>query len=158
MSQKPSIHLDLDLEGPEPGGIGDIMAQLLNRGTFQDRYNLRHPLGIYNVSTSRISGRLTRATENVADYMLQNPIFDRTNGDGAHLDRICDDIESCIYAAAEHVDDIESCLLCLFPDRHACSRNKIVRDFKLDLAPIRRTMSAFALARRPYQLPSAGAA
>ena len=43
MSQKPSIHLDLDLEGPEPGGIGDIMAQLLNRGTFQDRYNLRHP-------------------------------------------------------------------------------------------------------------------
>ena len=65
MSQKPSIHLDLDLEGPEPGGIGDIMAQLLNRGTFQDRYNLRHPLGIYNVSTSRISGRLTRAAENV---------------------------------------------------------------------------------------------
>ena len=65
MSQKPSIHLDLDLEGPEPEGIGDIMAQLLNRGTFQDRYNLRHPLGIDNVSTSRNSGRLTRATENV---------------------------------------------------------------------------------------------
>jgi hypothetical protein len=147
---KPVFTINLDLEVPEAGGVGDLLSKAMDAVTYEKRYNLRHPVGIYNISVIRLSSRIARVADAVVNYMLENSSLEQPEGKG-NDNFIGDNLEACIYAAAEHVDDLESCLKCLFPSEKEAAKSKACKTFKADLRHVRRNMSAYANAIKHQQ-------
>lgn len=139
---KPLYRIDLDTETAEQGCAADILKHSVERETFEDRYGLRKPFGIYNISISRLDTRLERTARSIRDFMMANPTIPKA--ESRSVDLMSDYLESCIYAAAEHVDDLESCLKCFFSNAQSYSKSKTVRRFKDCLKRVRRIVSAFA--------------
>lgn len=129
----------------------DVLSKTSEEETFEDRYGLRKPLGIYNVSLHRVWSRVRRVADNVADYTRNQRHIQRSGAVDDRIEVISDGIEAAIYAAAEHVDDLESCLLCFFGDRTSFAKATAVREFKKNLSPLRRSVSAFANAIKHQQ-------
>lgn len=71
--------------------------------------------------------------------------------DDSEYNLLADFIEACIYAAAEHTDDLESCLKCFFVSERVYAKSPPVRRFKERLKLVRRNVSAYANAIKHQQ-------
>ena len=148
---KPVLELHLE----EGTGINLRAASLLS--TFPEyspsraKRDLRHPLGTYNSSIARISDKLKNCAANYESHFrhLTNLESDRagTKSQAAFLDYL----ELSLYAAAEHVDDVESILDSFFPSKLEFNRSKIVRKFKKDHKGIRDKITSYANAIKHAQ-------
>lgn len=118
--------------------------------TYQRKYDLRAPLGVYNISLNQLARRLAHSCEILLRLMRRhdNP---KAFAEDSDEQTLSDYLLLTIYAAAEHVDDLENTLLTFFPERRLFAKSPDVRAFKRALSPVRRRMSGFANALKHQQ-------
>jgi hypothetical protein len=141
--------LSLDLEMVQPvlafGENGGLMLEALSPLNRLGPEPLRPPLGIYNVSLSRLEARLLAVLTTFAALSRDNRSLEPQ---GAEKDGVVatllDQLELFVYAAAEHVDDCESILKTLFESEADFARNRAVKNFKREIKWPRKDFSHLA--------------
>ena len=99
-----------------------ILTAMSDEGCLHEQEGLRLPLGIYNISISRVSDKLIRLCRRVETY-FNTPNTEDPQGDTRDvLLEIIDYVELSLYAAAEHVDDVKS--ICTGFFKHTSIRDK----------------------------------
>src|SRR5438552_757085 len=95
--------------------------------------NLRLPLGIYNVSVSRICEKLTAFCRRLEIYIQSSNNLEKLHEQREVRKELIDYIELSIYAAAEHVDDIDSIARGFFRSTHECEKNAAYRQLQKEI-------------------------
>lgn len=125
---KPRFHVDVT------GAVSaleahPILTAISDEGCFHEQEGLRLPLGIYNISISRVTDKLTRLCRRVETY-FNAPNTDDPQGDVREvLLEIIDYVELSLYAAAEHVDDVKSICTGFFKHTSVRDKNQAYRAF-----------------------------
>jgi hypothetical protein len=107
---KPELVIDLDSGTAIPLNAQAYLAQLKSGRSHHEELDTRHPLGIYNVSIGRILKKLTRCCNHLEDYLRAAPNVAALQLHTQKQEQVIDYIELSLYAAAEHVDDLEAVL------------------------------------------------
>jgi hypothetical protein len=140
----PKFLVDLDQKGSGALPAFDRLAGIDESYLHHAKYDLRHPKGGYSVSLGRIYSRVEACAKNLEIIFNRATTLDDLNKLSEFLERAAEQIEACLYAAAEHVDDVESVTLCFYPDKKAHERAAPVKSFKRDLDRLRRPFSSKA--------------
>ncbi|MFI5020553.1 MAG: hypothetical protein ACHQRJ_02720 [Alphaproteobacteria bacterium] len=148
---KPQIIVDLDAQSDSPLKAETYLSRLKPTASFHEALDCRHPLGIYNVSTVRILKKLTKCCNRLEEYLRAAPSVSQLLGNESKKDETIDYIELCLYAAAEHVDDLDSLARCFFKDNNSAGRSPHTRKLKSNTKPIRDRISAFTNAIKHSQ-------
>lgn len=115
--QKPKYAIDISDES-QSSLEAHISLSMLNTCNFFHLPNgFRHPLGIYNISVSRICEKITRLCSNLENYIQLGNTLDPLDDHDEEMQLVIDYIELALYASAEHVDDITSIALGFFPTK-----------------------------------------
>lgn len=146
MHRMPSRRFVVDLDQKGSGAIPalDRLAGIDESHLHHAKYDVRHPKGGYSVSLGRIYTRIEACAKNLEIVFNRAITLDDLNKLSESLNLVTEHIELCLYAAAEHVDDVESVTLCFFPDKKAHERAAPVKVFKCDLDRLRRPFSSKA--------------
>ncbi|SDB02174.1 hypothetical protein [Pseudomonas sp. NFACC13-1] len=99
-----------------------ILTAMSDEGCHHEQEGLRLPLGIYNISISRVSDKLIRLCRRVETYFNMPNTGDPEGDTRDVLLEIIDYVELSLYAAAEHVDDVKS--ICSGFFKHTSIRDK----------------------------------
>lgn len=99
-----------------------ILTAMSDEGCFHEHVGLRLPLGIYNVSISRVTDKLIRLCRRVETFFNAPDSLNPQGETREVLQEIIDYIELSLYAAAEHVDDVKS--ICTGFFKHTSFRDK----------------------------------
>ena len=99
-----------------------ILVAMSDEGCFHEQLGLRLPLGIYNVSISRVADKLIRLCRRVETYFNAPDAASPQGETREVLLEIIDYIELSLYAAAEQVDDVKS--ICTGFFNHTSVRDK----------------------------------
>ena len=140
------IKIELEPDGPTILVAGEMLRRCKESQLFHRQRNLRHPLGIYNVSISRITARGKKLSDELFSYFKT---FSTIGRDGQNGDRevaiesISERLELFIYALAEHVDDCETILDCFEPPK-STKHKKLRARFKDVVRPLKRDFSLLA--------------
>lgn len=101
--------LTVDLGGPAPGGLTALshLSALKAGVSHHEDHDQRHPLGIYNLSVTRVCEKVRRCSVILEEYFLLPPQITEIDKHAELRDGIVDRLELCLYVAAEHIDDVE---------------------------------------------------
>jgi hypothetical protein len=113
--------------------------------------NLRLPLGIYNVSVSRISQKLAGFCRRLEMYFQTSSKLEMLHEKIEVRRELIDYIELSIYAAAEHVDDIDSIASGFFRTPNERQRNKAYKQFQKEIDRHKKFVSSCANAIKHQQ-------
>jgi hypothetical protein len=147
---KPEIVVNLDGQG-SPLKAENYLSRLEPSRSFHEALDCRHPLGIYNVSIARITKKLIACCSRLEEYLLAAPSVASLLEHKTKQEEIVDYIELCLYAAAEHVDDLEAIARCFFGDDKSAATSPFTKKLKSDMKPIRDRISAFTNAIKHCQ-------
>lgn len=136
---KPTIIIVGSGEG-NPLPALNALSSLKNGSSQHEQRDCRHPLGVYNISVSRICSKVEKCAARLELYWKGQPLAD-TNPD---LDEIIDYLELTMYAAAEHVDDLEEIAKTFFKTDREAAKSPDLRLMKQAMKPLRDDISAFA--------------
>lgn len=149
-SEKPKLTVDCS-------GGGTTVLEALNRLSWlkegasrHEVLDRRHPLGIYNLSIGRICEKVRKCAEALERYSALSNLEDLDKSDVIRSD-ILDCLELSLYAAAEHIDDVELISGCFFESPREYSKSKHVRELKRVLKPLRDQISSFTNAIKHKQ-------
>jgi hypothetical protein len=140
---KPKIIVNLGYTPAPALRAAASLRQLHDNASHHEALDRRHPLGIYNVSTSRILKKLRTCCENLEAHHHAAATTKELAARGSLADDVIDYLELTLYAAAEHVDDIETIAECFFSDKDAYHRSPDVKRLKTAIRPIRARISGF---------------
>lgn len=143
-SIKPEILIDLEGNAAAALKACSSLARLRDSMSHHEQLDLRHPLGIYNVSIARLFGKVRACCERAEVYWRVSEQLKVVHQHAELRQELIDYLELCIYAAAEHVDDAESIASCFFANSHAYAKSQAVRGLKSDIKVARDRISAFA--------------
>lgn len=146
---KPEIVVNLDGQG-SPLKAEIYLSRLEPSTLFHEALDCRHPLGIYNVSIARITKKLIACCSHLEEFLLAAPSVATLPAHKTEQEEVVDYIELCLYAAAEHVDDLEAIARCFFKDDRSVT-STIAKKLKSDMKPIRDRISAFTNAIKHCQ-------
>ncbi len=133
-------------QNPETSSLAATAAleSIISGSSFHENRGTRHPLGIYNVSTSRILEKLINAISSLHSFMISaHRISDIVINESAY-DRMRGDIEMLMYVTAEHLDDIKSVVGCFFSSTDQRNKNASFRLLEKSMKPLRDRTSAIA--------------
>lgn len=118
---------------------------------FHTQMQLRLPLGIYNVSVARICDKVVRLCSRLELLFrsAQAPSVQRDPDD--LLIEIVDYMELALYAAAEHVDDIESIASGFFRSTQLRDKSSAYKELAKQVKAHKRLVSAAANAIKHQQ-------
>lgn len=140
----PSLFLNLDEKGagalPALDRLGAVDDALLHN----DTHDLRHPKGVYSVSVGKIYSKVKACAENLEVVFNRATKIDDLANLKKELTKASEDIANCLYAAAEHVDDVEAVTLCFYPHKRLHERHPGVKTFKREMDRIRKPFSSKA--------------
>ena len=141
---KPEIVIDLDSpEGLSPFRAVGLLSSLKATASYHQKMDCRHPLGIYNLSTTRIIRKLNKCAECLEALYLSSSIVYDLRKDREKLNCVIDYLELSLYAAAEHVDDIEYIASCFYSTNNSFNKAAPVNALKKEMKPIRDRVSGF---------------
>ncbi|WP_208909895.1 hypothetical protein [Paracidovorax avenae] len=126
-------------------GIYDSLSRLeriAGSETYHLKNNLRTPLGIYNISISRIFNKTTKLAR-ILEGLFNQENLEKSLPETKTSDAI-DYIELAIYAAAEHIDDIDSIATNFFSSMIECRKNPAYRELQSRLKEKKKFISAVA--------------
>lgn len=114
----------MDISRGSPSALAShfTLAHVTDEGCFHEANDLRQPLGIYNVSVSRACDKVIRLCQRIEAYFNAEGTLEPQRQNDDVMQELVDYIELSLYAAAEHVDDIDSIATGFF--RHTSLRNK----------------------------------
>lgn len=138
------------------GGLGCLQARALLSSlregmSYHEQLDRRHPLGIYNVSINRVCSNLQKCCQKAEAYWRAGTTIAALQGHAALRDELVDYFELCIYAAAEHVDDVEAIASCFFSTSSAFSASHEVKHLKKSLKTARNQICTVANAIKHNQ-------
>ncbi len=133
---KPEIKIDPEDTGNCLPAI-KALASLKAMASYHEIRDLRHPLGVYNLSLSRICDKVKKCADKLEQHWIDTP------KDQAIKDEIIDYLELSLYAAAEHNDDIETVAKTFFKNNFSASKDKSLRSLKRNLKPLRDEISNY---------------
>jgi len=149
VQSKPEIIVALDAQTNSPLKAEICLSQLKPNTSFHEILDdRRHPLGIYNVSIARIIKKLTVCCARLEELFLAAPSASTLL---AKKEGLIDYIELCLYAAAEHVDDLEAIARCFFKDERSTATSRHTKQLKSNMKPIRDRISGFTNAIKHSQ-------
>jgi hypothetical protein len=127
------------------------LALMTDEGCFHNANNLRMPLGIYNVSASRVCDKLTRLCQRLETYFNASDTLEPLQTSGEVMQELIDYIELSLYSAAEHVDDIDSIASGLFKNSALRDNHTAYRNLQKEIKKHKRLVSAAANAIKHQQ-------
>lgn len=136
MSSKPKLTI-------APKGEYDTLparsclSALNTNASYHELRGRRHPLGVYNLSVSRISNKLAKCSDKLFMYWNSNSDINEIR------EEIVDYLELAMYAAAEHVDDIEYIANTFFKNSKESAKSKDIRKLKKLIKPLRDEIANF---------------
>ena len=139
----PSAHSSLEAHFP--------LAAMLSESNFQQANNLRAPLGIYNVSVSRVCDKVIRFCARLEHYFRASTTVIAPAGRDDAIQELVDYIELALYAAAEHVDDIDSIASAFCARSTSASKQADYRNLQSGVKKHKRLVSAAANAIKHQQ-------
>lgn len=130
-----------------PDGTGsplpalNILSSLKNGVAYHEQRDCRHPLGIYNISASRICDKVAKCADKLEAYWQASSSMNTLD---AAQGEIIDYLELTMYAAAEHVDDLEEIAKTFFKSDREAASSADVRMLKKAMKPLRDEVANFA--------------
>jgi hypothetical protein len=118
---------------------------------FHTERSLRLPLGIYNISVSRVCEKLTAFCTRLEKYIGSPHNINGNDGESELQRELVDYIELAIYAAAEHVDDLEAIAFGFFKDKKSFGKDASAKTLMTDVKKFKAFVSASANAIKHQQ-------
>lgn len=126
-----------------PEGSGDSLpgatrlSLLAENMSYHEQRDIRHPLGVYNISILRICQNIIKCAERLEKYWSQpQPSL-------SMFDDITDYLELSMYSAAEHVDDLETIVKTFYKSDREAVQSANIKRFKGSLNTLRSEISHF---------------
>ena len=148
---KPQFHVDTSKGAPSALEAHQILALTTREHCFHTQRNLRLPLGIYNVSVSRICSKTESLCQRLDKYFRASNRLEPLGNETSTLNEIIDYVELSVYAAAEHVDDIDSIASGFFASTSQPDKNAPYKKLRKEIKKHKRFISAFANAIKHQQ-------
>lgn len=120
---KPLHRVDIASGQPSALKVAAILAAAPSEVCFHSRLGLRQPVGIYNVSVKRICEKVALFCTALEAYFKAAYRYDDARLRGDLCDKVVHEAESAIYAAAEHIDDVDSIARGFFADDREWKRH-----------------------------------
>jgi hypothetical protein len=134
----PKPELVIDLDGPAAVLQAlSCLSALKSGASFHDVHDQRHPLGTYNLSVGRICDKLQKCAANLERYWLSSPTLADLDKHADFRRITIDYLELCLYAAAEHVDDVESVASSFFRTSRQAAKAAAMKQLKRAVKPLR---------------------
>jgi len=153
MAQKPVfiVHISDEVQSALEARV--LLARATEERCFHTMNGLRLPLGIYNVSVARVSDKISRLSHRIEDYFRKVRTVNSEQGDVGDdlMQEVIDYIELSLYAAAEHVDDIDLIASGFFKNRALRDRDSAYRELQKAVKQHKRFVSAAANAIKHQQ-------
>jgi hypothetical protein len=117
--------VDLSRDSTSPLEALSVLAHVSDERCFHEDAGFRMPLGIYNVSLSRACDKVIRLCQRLEAYFkAEMKVGPQSANDEAMIELI-DYIELALYAAAEHVDDVEAVANGFFRDKKSRQKSQV---------------------------------
>lgn len=118
---KPLFEVDIAPSGQVPLEALLPLSGVDESACHHTSQNLRMPIGIYNVSVSRVCDKVIRLCRRLESYFASSVTVNPSREPDDMMIEVIDYLELSLYAAAEHVDDVDSIASGFF-------RSKLLRD------------------------------
>lgn len=148
---KPRFQIDISPTAQSSLEAHQVLATLDHDHCYHLSQNLRLPLGIYNISVTRISEKLTALCRRLELYFQTSSKLDALHKKTETRKELIDYIELSIYAAAEHVDDIDSIAGGFFKGTHARQKNTAYRQLQKEVTKHKKFIASSANAIKHQQ-------
>jgi hypothetical protein len=112
---------------------------------------LRMPLGIYNVSVSRVCDKVIRLCDRLNQYFTRPDGASPTRTDDDLMQEVIDYVELALYAAAEHVDDLEAIASGFFANNALRDKSQHFRALQKQIKKNKKFVTATANAIKHQQ-------
>jgi len=127
---KPIFEVDISADSQSCLEAHALLSMVDENSSFHISSGFRRPLGIYNVSASRVCDKIIKLCSNLEEYFKAGDTLDPLNSHEEEMQITIDYIELALYASAEHVDDIYSIANGFFPTKAKAKKDHCYR--KLD--------------------------
>lgn len=148
---KPLFAIDLSQKSQSPLEAHLPLALLTDEHCHHLENSLRSPLGIYNVSVSRICDKVIRLCKRMEKYFLASDTLEPLSGSDDLMQELVDYIELALYAAAEHIDDVDSIASGFFKSSKIRDKIRAYKQLQLQLKQHKKLVSAAANAIKHQQ-------
>ena len=148
---KRSFTICLTTETKSPLSAHQSLSAIEGNHCHHHDNGYRHPLGIYNVSISRVCERLIAFLRNLESYIQQVTFSNHCKNYDTIERALIESIELTVYAAAEHVDDIKAIAKGFFQDEQTFRRCEAASHFLKEINRHRTFVSASANAIKHQQ-------
>lgn len=113
--------------------------------------NLRLPMGIYNVSVTRICDKLVKLCKKLEEYSRASNNLNELHNQKDIRKEMIDYIELSLYAAAEHVDDIDLIATGFYKNKNEYKNTDAFRKLESDIKRHKKFISSSANAIKHQQ-------
>lgn len=137
MIPKPEISLGPEDEG-HPLTAKVFLASLKENASFHQIRDCRHPLGVYGLSVGRICEKVSKCADKLESYWTESLLTQ-----DIVREEIIDYFELALYAAAEHVDDVERIAYTFFKTDREAAKDRNVRLLNTAIKPLRDEIASF---------------
>ena len=148
---KPRFEIDISPAAQSSLEAHQMLATPAHDNFYHLSKNLRLPLGIYNVSVTRISEKVAAFCRRLEAYFQTSNKLEALHAKTDLRKEHIDYIELSIYAAAEHVDDIDSIASGFFKNDHACQKNAAYMQLHKEVKKHKKFIAASANAIKHQQ-------
>lgn len=148
---KPLFEIDITPSGQVPLEVLLHLSEVDESVCHHTSQNLRMPLGIYNVSVSRVCDKIIRLCRRLENYFAWTISGSPSTEPDDLMSEVIDYLELSLYAAAEHVDDIDSIASGFFRSKPLRDKNVAYRDLVKKMKRHKRLVSAAANAIKHQQ-------
>lgn len=115
----------------------DFLSSLTEKASYHRERDIRHPLGVYCLSISRICEKVIKCADRLDKYWVHD------SQDEDLRSEIIDYLELALYAAAEHTDDIKTVAHTFFKTEVEAKEDRDVRMLLNSVKPLRKEIAAF---------------
>jgi hypothetical protein len=152
ITQQPKASFTIDLtKGAQSSLAAHQLLSLVDEECcFHTDRALRPPLGIYNISISRVCEKLAAFCSRLEQYIVASQNIEQQSDDNLQRELV-DYIELAIYAAAEHIDDLKAIAAGFFKDDRALGKDASARRLLTDIKNFKEFISATANAIKHQQ-------
>lgn len=148
---KPEFRIDISEGAISPLEALHVLSVLDPKEGFHISKNLRPPLGIYNISISRVCDKLIKFCNRLETYFNASQSIDVLRGMDDIRQEVIDYLELALYAAAEHVDDISLIAKGFFDDNKKYKQSKIVSQLENSIKKYKTLISSSINAIKHHQ-------
>jgi len=142
-TKKPEIVIASDNSG-SPLPALELLLALRPNASYHEARDRRHPLGVYCLSVGRICDKVGKCADRLEGFWQKTGGPDNIHDDIDNIhDDIIDYLELAMYAAAEHVDDLELIAATFFRTDREAAASADVRLLKKAIKPLRDEIAAF---------------